>query len=58
MTYNTTVLSRVTQPMPLVKQELLTREFIPIFNRVHVAQSLVFYLVFCRPLFVFLTLSV
>ena len=31
-------------------------EFIPFFSGVHVAQSLVFWVVFCRPLYVFLVI--
>ena len=31
-------------------------KFIPFFSGVHVAQSLVFWVVFCRPLYVFLAI--
>ena len=52
----TGLVTRVTWGLPLVEQELLT--FPPlVFSGIHIAQSLVFCVVFCRSLFVLLAIA-
>jgi hypothetical protein len=55
----TWLVTRVTQRMPHVEQELLSLpghfSSLPVFNEVRVARSLVAYIVFCISLFVLLT---
>jgi hypothetical protein len=63
MTYHRTFfLSRAGQWMPLVMQELLTLQgylHLPTgLCRIHVAQSLVFCVVFCKSLFVLFLLAI
>ena len=61
--FKTRILTRVTQWVPLVKQELSTiseqlstQLVFHLFCGIHVAQSLVFCIMFCRSLFVFLSI--
>ena len=53
------LVTRVTRRVPLVEQELLPpseyTSSTPVYSRVHVAQSLVFCVVFCTLLFVILS---
>ena len=51
----TRFVTRVTRRVPHVLQELLTHEFTPVVSEVHVGQSLVFCVVYCRLSFVLLS---
>jgi hypothetical protein len=51
----TRFVTRVTRRVPHVLQELLTHKFTPVVSEVHVGQSLVFCVVYCRLSFVLLS---